>query len=140
MPGSSHRSLRSGIVVMLALLASTSCMSLGRSSFQGDRGFCVSRPELAGVWRSRRDSQIGASRVTLKLDCDCRYHMTVSMPFGKMTEDGEYRIEDAELVFSRSNGATSWPFRITGETLVITEGETEAHEYARIAAGNCSTE
>jgi hypothetical protein len=136
-PSFSPGSFRRGIAAMLVLLASASCMSLGRSSFQADHGSCVLRHDLAGVWRSRRESQLGASRITLKLDCDCRYRMTISMRVGRMIEDGEYRIEDDQLIFSRVNGDTSWPFRIANEKLVIYESGTEAHDYERVGVASC---
>ena len=132
------RSLLLRSVVMLALLVVTSCTNLGRSSFHGNRGLCVPDADVAGIWRSRRESQVGASTVTLELDCNCRYRMTISLAVGRMTEEGEYRILNDQLVFSRAKGDTSWPFRIAGDTLVITESETETHEYKRMSgAGSC---
>jgi hypothetical protein len=121
---------------LLALLVFTSCTNLGQSSFHGERGLCVPYPELAGVWRSRRDSQVGAATVTLELDRDCRYRMNISLAFGKITEEGEYRILNDQLVLSRSKGDTSWPFRAAGETLVITESGTETYEYKRIGVAS----
>ena len=138
MSRSSYRSLYP-IALTSASLALVSCMSLGRSSFRSDRGPCVPRPDLAGVWHSRRPSQLGASTVTLRLECNCRYRMTVSLPFGRATEEGEYRIEDDRLVFSRKDGETYWPFRSAGNTVVITESGTEAYEYVRTQPANCGT-
>jgi hypothetical protein len=133
-----YRLLRSSIVVGLAVLVLTSCANLGRSTFRSDRGLCGSYPEMAGVWRSRRGSQVGAATATLKLQCDCRYTMTIGLAFSRITEEGEYRVLGDQLVLSRANGETSWPFRLAGETLVLTESETETWEYKRVGpASSC---
>lgn len=126
-----RHSHRSRIVAILALLISTSCSNLGRSSLHSDRGSCVPHPELAGIWRSHRHSQLGTGTATLKLHCDCRYSMTISLTFARITEEGEYRILNDQLILSRAKRDTSWPFRLAGETLVITESETETYEYKR---------
>jgi hypothetical protein len=60
--------------------------------------------------------------------------MTISLAFGRITEEGEYRIVGDQLVFSRAKGETSWTFRVAGETLVIRESETETYEYERVAS------
>lgn len=126
------RSLRSRIGIIVVLLVSASCANLGRSSFQNDHGSCVPRPDVAGVWRSQRDSQVGGATQTLELHCDCRYKMTVSLAFSRITEEGEYRVLNDQIVLSRAKSETSWPFRAIGETLVITEHEAETHEYKRV--------
>lgn len=139
MPKSSRPWIKMRVAVALAVVASSSCVSLGRSSFEGRRGPCLSRREITGEWRSRRNSQLGAATVTLKMDCDCRYRMVIATRIGRITEEGEYRTHQDQLVFSRGKGDTSWPFRIAGETLVLIEGETDVYEYQRISRSSCAT-
>jgi hypothetical protein len=118
--------------LLILLLALTGCMSLGPSRFTSDRGACATRPDLVGEWRSSRSSQVGSSSMTLTLRDDCRYTMHVGLTFGRIKEEGEYRIEGDRIVLSRTNGSTtSWPFVLDGETLRLTEAEGETHEYSR---------
>jgi hypothetical protein len=64
--------------------------------------------------------------------------MTISLMFARITEEGEYRIVNDELVLSRAKSDTVWPVRIAGDTLVLTESATETYEYKRIGmASSC---
>jgi hypothetical protein len=115
------------------MLLGMSCASTSSvSDFAGSRGVCTTDPQLAGEWHNRRTTQLGPATMTIELGLDCRYSTRISSLLGKFAERGEYRIEDGHLVFSRSNGETSWPYVLDGDRLRLTEAENEVHEYRRV--------
>lgn len=65
--------------------------------------------------------------------------MRVSLMFGRITEDGEFRTEDDRIVMSRSNSETVWPFRFDGDKLLLTEAADETHEYKLVKRLSCSS-
>lgn len=125
-------------LAVLTIVFTQSCMSAGSSTFQRDAGACEPRPELVGTWVSKRASQLGSRSMTLRLECDCRYTMRVGLPVGRVTEQGQYRVDDRAIVLSRSSTETSWPYELTGGELRLTESVDEVHAYSRTQVNRCA--
>lgn len=123
-------------IVLIALFAA-GCLSAGTSRFVQDRGACVTPPALAGQWYSSRASQMGAASMTFTFTCDCRYTTRAGSGFARVTERGEYRVENGSIILSRASAETSWPFELDGDTLRLTEAAGETHEYSRTARTAC---
>lgn len=125
-------------VAVAATLLLASCLSSSTASrFQTEREACSVQPELIGQWKSRRPSQLGPATMVLTLGCDCRYTMRVSGLFGRINEDGEFRVDGVRIVMSRSKTESAWPYQFTGDDLLLTEAADETHEYKLVKKLRC---
>lgn len=82
-------------------------------------------------------TQLGPASAVLRLGCDCRYSMRVTLTFGRIREDGEYRVEDGQIILSRSKGETPWPYTLREHALTLTEYQNETHEYRLVKQVSC---
>lgn len=134
----SSRFVRLALLAVLTVLFTQSCLSAGASRFRRDAGACQPRPDLVGTWVSTRSSQVGSATLTLRLDCHCRYTMTVAIPVSRVTEEGEYRADDRTIIMSRASKETSWAYELTGGALRMTESADEVHTYSRTKVTRCA--
>ena len=82
-------------------------------------------------------TQLGPASALIRLGCDCRYSMRATLVFGRIREDGEYRVEDGKIIFSRSKDETAWPYALRSQTLMLTEYQDETHEYRLVKQTSC---
>ena len=119
--------------VGLCLLAA-GCAASSRAASRG----CAIEPGLAGTWTSTRATQLGPGEVTLTLGCDCRYESRVIVLGRTIDERGTFAAAGQALAFGRQSGATTtWPYRLDGGRLMLTEHPTETHAYERVSAETC---
>lgn len=76
--------------------------------------------------------------MTLHFDCGCVYRSRVGLLFTRIREEGNYRVAEGAIRFTRPSGeGTAWPYRFEGDRLVIEEEPGEVYAYERIAEGSC---
>ena len=94
--------------------------------------------ELAGTWTSTRATQLGPAEATLTLGCDCRYESRIVVLGRTIDERGTFTAAEEALAFRRQSGqTTTWPYRLDGGRLMLTEHPTETHAYERVSAETC---
>lgn len=100
-------------------------------------GQCADASEVAGTWRSYRNSQIGPAWVTLTLDCDCRFTATIQGLWMRVRQTGTFDTATGTLrIASRTGDGQVWKFEKPAEGLIVYEAG-ERHEYARIRTKEC---
>jgi hypothetical protein len=123
------------VVATLAIVFASCVSSTGRGV---PNPGCDRDPRLLGTWRSQRISQVGPGRMTFSFGCGCVYRSSVLTLFARIREEGNYRVWNGTLVFTRPSGAeTRWPFRFEGDHLVIEEHPGESYRYTRTRETAC---
>ena len=93
---------------------------------------------VAGTWKDFRMTQLGPAWLTLRLGCDCTYDSTSQLLWMRVNERGRYLVTGSEIAFERASGeATTWPFRLEGESLLLTEAPGEDRTYRRSQRASC---
>lgn len=117
-------------------LGTLSCVSSSGTAVALDG--CEHDPRLLGSWRSYRVSQLGPAWMSLSFDCRCVYRMSGQLMWMRIREEGNYRLAEGALVFTRASGTeTPLPYRFEGESLVVEEHPGEFHRYKRTSRREC---
>jgi hypothetical protein len=96
---------------------------------------CADPSPVAGTWRDHRMTQVGPAYVTVTFRCDCTFESTIQGLVMRVKQKGTYDTAARELRFG---DATTWPFELVSNTLVIHEAG-ERHEFGRVASQSCVT-
>lgn len=130
------RRLLLGVASLTIALVFTACVSSSGKAVE-DEG-CDEDPRLLGSWKSYRTSQVGPSWMRMTFDCGCVYRTTVQLMWMRIREEGNYRLADGALVFTRPSGnETRWPYRFEEDTLVVEEHPGEVESYRRTGRRTC---
>ena len=98
---------------------------------------CSVDPGLVGSWKGHHPTQLGYGWFRLRLECDCTYSWSGRLPWLRSRDEGYYRIRDGSLAFTHEGGTLTWPYRLIGDSLELSQTPTETEVYGRTGRTSC---
>jgi hypothetical protein len=134
-----RRSAAPALALAILATGTLSCVSYMRVLPERRPASCAVDPALFGVWSSRRASQLGPARMTLRFNCDCSYRAWATALMAlRLREDGYYRVDGDRVVMMRANGGeTRWRYRLVDAGLEVEEAPGELYLYQRRSPIDC---
>lgn len=123
----------------VSLSTSLGCVSSSLPHLEAPGALFNMDKSLAGDWTDSRSTQFGPAWVRYSFGCDCTFRFRVQRAFSRIAERGRFQSDGQVITFTRPNNVTaSWPYRVEGDQLYLTEAPGDVRQFKRSESRTCS--